>query len=386
MELKNLRDTFSTENHAFLREDLTIDRKIAPCSLHELAPYIGKMRPELASWAIEHVSQPGDTIYDPFCGSGTVLLEGAIRGREVIGSDLNPYACLISKSKIDALRIGADSSAYWQSKIEKYEEEVTREIKGIDLRKVPAWIREFYHPETLRNTLAWRNVLKRYNDNYLLSCLLAIAHHQRPGFLSYPASHTVPYLRTSKFPRDIFPELYEQRAVPPRLIKKSARSARNIAPIKNKISAQVTCADAAHWSPLKKVDAIITSPPYMGQLHYARDNRLRLWLMGHDQWESLDKDVSPYANVFVERMIKTFENWSKILKPNGTLAVLVGDTSNSSRTRLDRLVAGIAEKSNGAFVLTQTLESAIPNSRRARKGCTGSTAEALLILKKKGSK
>lgn len=386
MELKELRDTLSRESRSLLHEDLTIDRTSAPCSLHELAPYIGKMRPELASWAIERVSQPGDTIYDPFCGSGTVLLEGALRGRTVIGSDLNPYACLISKSKIEALRIGADSGAYWQNKIEKYQAEVASEKSHIDLRKVPAWVREFYHPETLRNTLAWRNVLKRHDDNYLLSCLLAIAHHQRPGFLSYPASHTVPYLRTSKFPRDSFPELYEQRSVPPRLIKKSARSARNITPPKCKISAQIACADAAYWSPSKKVDAIITSPPYMGQLHYARDNRLRLWLLGHEQWESLDKDVSPYANVFVERMVKTFENWSRILKNDGTLAVLVGDTSNSSRTRLDRLVADIAEKSNGAFVLTQTMESAIPNSRRTRKGCTGSTAEALLILKKKGSK
>jgi DNA modification methylase len=130
------------------------------------------------------------------------------------------------------------------------------------------------------------------------------------------------------------------------------------------------------------VDAIVTSPPYMGQLHYARDNRLRLWLLGVENWEELDVQVSPYAAVFKEKMLTAFDSWTYALKPDGILAVLVGETSNSTKTRLDRLVIDIAEKSRGAFEITDTIKSAIPNARRARKGCSGSDAESLLILRK----
>ena len=40
-----------------------------------------------------------NVLLDPFCGSGTVLLEGAISGYQVIGIDVNPIARLISRVK-----------------------------------------------------------------------------------------------------------------------------------------------------------------------------------------------------------------------------------------------------------------------------------------------
>jgi len=44
-------------------------------------------------------SKPGDTILDPFCGTGTVLLESVLAGRNAIGADANPLARLIAKVK-----------------------------------------------------------------------------------------------------------------------------------------------------------------------------------------------------------------------------------------------------------------------------------------------
>ena len=42
---------------------------------------------------------------DPFCGSGTVLLEGALKGWRVSGADINPLARLISRVKLTYLDI-----------------------------------------------------------------------------------------------------------------------------------------------------------------------------------------------------------------------------------------------------------------------------------------
>ena len=51
-------------------------------------------------------SRKGDTVFDPFMGSGTVLLEGILASRKVIGTDINPLAVLISKVKTRQYDIG----------------------------------------------------------------------------------------------------------------------------------------------------------------------------------------------------------------------------------------------------------------------------------------
>jgi adenine-specific DNA methylase len=48
-------------------------------TLHQLAPYIGKLKSSLAASLIENYSQKKDTIIDPFCGSGVVPLEALLR-------------------------------------------------------------------------------------------------------------------------------------------------------------------------------------------------------------------------------------------------------------------------------------------------------------------
>ena len=95
-----------------------------------------------------------------------------------------------------------------------------------DLRTVPVWVRRFFHPETLRSALAFRDTCIERRDEFLLACLLGILHHQRPGFLSFPSSHLVPYLRDRKFPRKSFPEMYEERDVLVRLEAKVRRTYR----------------------------------------------------------------------------------------------------------------------------------------------------------------
>ena len=90
-------------------------------------------------------------------------------------------------------------------------------VDYVDLRRAPKWVREFFHPETLREALALSFVLKRRRRWFFLASLMGILHHQRPGFLSYPSSHTVPYLRSKAFPPKKFPKLYEYRSLADRL-------------------------------------------------------------------------------------------------------------------------------------------------------------------------
>lgn len=75
-----------------------------------------------------------------------------------------------------------------------------REAASVDLATVPEWVREFFHPDTLREVLIAFRILRQQEDYFLTACLMGILHHVRPGFLSYPASHLVPYLRKNKYP------------------------------------------------------------------------------------------------------------------------------------------------------------------------------------------
>jgi DNA modification methylase len=53
----------------------------------------------------ELLSNENDLVFDPFSGSGTVLLESLLAGRNAYGQDANPLACLISKAKTTPLNI-----------------------------------------------------------------------------------------------------------------------------------------------------------------------------------------------------------------------------------------------------------------------------------------
>src|SRR5689334_5214771 len=160
----------------------------AESTFHQLSPYIGKLKSSIAGSIISQFSRPGDLLYDPFSGSGTVALQAWMAGRNIVANDLSPYAALLTRAKL----FPYDSLGQAIEDLEELTDEAEDIVDYIDLRRAPKWVREFFHPETLRETLAWSFVLKRRRRWFLLASLMGILHHQRPGFLSYPSSHTVP--------------------------------------------------------------------------------------------------------------------------------------------------------------------------------------------------
>ncbi len=68
---------------------------------HLIHPYPAKLLPHIPIFLLNcsQLGKPEETVYDPFCGSGTVLLEALIQGRNVHGSDTNPLARLITLAK-----------------------------------------------------------------------------------------------------------------------------------------------------------------------------------------------------------------------------------------------------------------------------------------------
>jgi hypothetical protein len=347
-------------------------------TLHQLSPYIGKLKSSIAASLVSQFTSKGDLIYDPFSGSGTVALEAWAANRRVIANDLSPYAYVLTRAKLFPPRTLRDAL----QGIEHASVEAIKLRNEVDLRKVPHWVRDFFHPETLRDTIAWTHVLKRRRSWFLLASLLGILHHQRPGFLSFPSSHTVPYLRVKKFPRSRFPTLYAYRSLRDRLEAKVIRAFRRMPDLDFDVARSCFCKDAGALALPEPVDAIITSPPYMRLLDYGRDNRLRLWFLGAHDWRSLDRIVSPRQDAFLELMRECFTKWRAVLKPDHCCVLVIGDAfSQVARGNLPDVVSRIATEEVGGYVRVCEHTETIPNERRVRRGIMGSASETIVVLR-----
>jgi hypothetical protein len=231
------------------------------CSLHQLSPYIGKIKSSIAGELVERFSKPGDLVVDPFAGAGTIPFEAAVRGRRALAADISPYARILSEAKLSPPpSLDAALSLAEQALQE------AAQLPKPDLRVIPAWVRRFYHPDTLREVLSFASICRRPGNEFLMACLLGILHHQRPGFLSYPSSHLVPYLRDRKYPRHQFPEMYAYRELRPRLLAKVRRSYKRFVSPRGSSVVGFKQTRVQNVVLPTRIGALITSPPYMNAL------------------------------------------------------------------------------------------------------------------------
>jgi len=68
---------------------------------HSVHPYPARLVRHLPRFLLncDQLGSPGTVVLDPFCGSGTVLVEAMARGRPAWGVDANPFARLLSQVK-----------------------------------------------------------------------------------------------------------------------------------------------------------------------------------------------------------------------------------------------------------------------------------------------
>lgn len=346
--------------------------------LHKLGPYIGKMRPQLARELISQYTQEGNWIWDPFCGSGTVPLESQLLSRNVIASDVNPYACLLTRAKLHAPRLKQVSL----SQLDTVTKEISERRSRVS-QDIPNWVKKFFHPKTLEEIdfLSSRFVAKKHYFN--LGCLLGILHHQRPGFLSYPASHLVPYLRDKNFPRELYPELYKYRDPIKRMELKIIRMLEYPPPprktrftVFQKSAQQKYLAD-------NSIDAVITSPPYMDALDYSRDNRLRLWFLGINDYKSIRKMEIFRIRTFKQDMERALNLISNCLKNDAPCILVLGDVQRKNNYNVPQMIIDIVREKIENLTFEEQSFDCVPDSRRSRREGKATKKESTVIFRRK---
>ncbi len=162
-------------------------------SLHEIS-YRACFKPQLPHFFISRLTEQNDTVFDPFMGRGTTLLEAVLHGRQAIGNDVNP----LSRMLVEA-RLCPPSLA-----------EIEHRLSQIDLAQIGATepdLEVFFHTDTLREICALKayfihksqhGQLDNIDSWIRMVALNRLTGHSK-GFFSVSPSPTLPCLDKDVF-------------------------------------------------------------------------------------------------------------------------------------------------------------------------------------------
>jgi DNA modification methylase len=125
------------ESATALAELLATDPGLARALTHGFHSYAGRMHPSTARIAIERFSQPGQDVLDPFCGSGTVLVEAMAAGRKAKGSDASPLAVIIAR--VRSTTLGPEGRARLVESARQIAEQAAERARKRQRPDIPTW-------------------------------------------------------------------------------------------------------------------------------------------------------------------------------------------------------------------------------------------------------
>ncbi|MCZ7651933.1 MAG: site-specific DNA-methyltransferase [Thermoanaerobaculia bacterium] len=249
--------------------------------------YPARFVPQLAGILIGYFSEPGETVLDPFVGSGTTLVEAYKLGRLGIGIDLNPIAALIARAKLTAVDQRGFSS-YLRGLAERARAGASLGLAERHSHELPKRYEElqaWYHPATLADLVAIWTALRggrksRYRDvglaafsSVLKSCSSQDQHwgwvcdNVRPrDLVAKPAMERfrgklLEFARASQ-------ELEDEAAV----LQETPVDLRAMRVLTGDAITEMASLPAG------AVDLVVTSPPYFSMTDYVLSQRLsNLW-------------------------------------------------------------------------------------------------------------
>ncbi len=261
---------------------------------HLIHPYPAKLLVHIPYLFLNNdfFSKPGDYVLDPFCGSGTVLLESILARRRAIGADSNPLARLISKTKTTIYNTEEllEKSRELIDKIDKRKRAPTPNVVNIDYWFLPNIKRQLTSIKLIIDNVQDEELKNFYNvsfSNLIKKVSLAdprISVPVRLNPLKYSLSH--PLRKKSISSLEELNNLDVRKKFQEILLNNVKRFARLEKLIDNNYEVNVDSIDARELRSnnsrklrSESVQLLISSPPYCGAQKYVRSSSLSLgWL------------------------------------------------------------------------------------------------------------
>ncbi len=319
--------------------------------VHGFHSYPARMHPGTAARLVRGLSSEGAAVLDPFCGSGTVLVEGMIAGRRMIGTDLNPLAFRLASLKTSPrTATERDLLVALARGVSTFANERRLRRAGATRRYPPEDVATFA-PHVLLELDSLRSGILDVGDarvkEALMLCLSAILVKVSKK-ASDTASHETPRRIAAGYPSRL-------------LVKKAEELGRRFAALEALLpqgarGAKVSLDDATRLKSVgaATIDAVVTSPPYVATYDYLEHHALRMRWLGLDatafgtgetgsRRRYARLDVSQARDAWKRELSAIFGSMSRVCRKGARVAVLIADSAvQNEALRADELIAAVA--------------------------------------------
>ncbi|MFN4034329.1 MAG: DNA methyltransferase [Fimbriimonadales bacterium] len=312
--------------------------------VHRLHPYLGKFIPQLAEVFLRRFFRAGQTVLDPFVGSGTTLVQANELGIHAVGYDISAFNVLLCRAKTERYDLN-------QAKREIYDalertrlatqhgEQLSLLEESSALEGYPTadsdYLREWYAPRALQELLAYREAIEtgEYVYKDLLRVILsrsARSARLTPHYeLDFPkAPQREPYYCYKH--RRVCEPTTEAFKFLERYSVDTLRRIREFAQVRTDARVEVYHADS-RTAPLPPIDGMLTSPPYVGLIDYHEQHAYAYHLLGLHDLSHLEigaarNGASERARqAYVNDIVQVFRNALNAMPTGGWLIVVAND-------------------------------------------------------------
>ena len=305
----------------------------ARAHVHGFHSYPARMHPTTARRLVETLSRPGDRVLDPFCGSGTVLVEARLAGREAWGVDANPLAVRLAWLKARGVGEAERGRFVEAARAVAAVADTRRKARSGASRRYGPEDAALFEPHVLLELDGIRVGLDELPDEAaraaLELCLSAILTKVSRR-ASDTAAHEQPRRIAAGYPARLFVRKAEELAA--RLAEIAPALAAAPTPALEEGDARVL-----RGIPPASIDLVVTSPPYPGVYDYLAHHEARL------RWLRLPRARFAEAEIGARRSLDALgadegrARWqaefgevlaamSKVLRPGGRAALLLADS------------------------------------------------------------
>jgi SAM-dependent methyltransferase len=267
---------------------------------HKFHRFPGKFIPHVPRWALRRYGTPGKSIsvLDPFCGSGTTLVETALAGQSGYGFDVDPIARLITKVKTTPLELTVLSNCCRE--IKKF---IDQRRSGKSKPAIPT-LSHWFNEAAIRDLSLIREGVEEFRDrkdvyDFFLTVFLAVirrgSNADNQTQKTY-VSHTNPKIPEAAKPLFMATlEDYTRRIVDfGNLQKLMGGQARVLGAWDAR-----KFADGWREKLLPAVDLAITSPPYVKSVDYVYNQMAEYFWIGDLFGLSSQKEQNRHKQLYI---------------------------------------------------------------------------------------
>lgn len=260
--------------------------------VHRWVPWVAGFSAQFVDDCLSNYLKDADPhsawVLDPFAGVGTTLLESYIRGFNVLGFEINPYAALASSAKLQA---GGVSPKSFRAQIEGFTEFMERRSTSSNRRprsQPPvgfAGRTELFAPAVERKVLFALDYINAIDRPVLKNLFRLALGSVMVSFSNY--SYEPSLTRRSAVDKEPIPDADVSLALRKKLILMLGdvewlREHTNKATHNGQSKVYP---DSFFSAPAKLkrdgfIDLLVTSPPYLNNYHYPRNTRPQLHWLG----------------------------------------------------------------------------------------------------------